>query len=136
MGKLHSLGDHTENPDKKYWFMYTGPPDNTGSDPLRNIDQSTFAHILDRVPEFEGYLKTNECDMSKLSIVIEGMKDFCPLLEAAVKKMFDTFPNMCQAYSIIANEAVDVARDEGWDFTDRGTGKAIYNPSFDGNVYG
>ncbi|KAF4735744.1 hypothetical protein FOZ63_015250, partial [Perkinsus olseni] len=134
MGKLHSLGDHTEKADKNYWFMYTDPPDNTGSDPLRNIDQSTFAHILDRVPEFEGYLNTDENDMSKLSIVVEGMKDFCPLLKAAVKKMFDTFPNMCQAYSIIAKEAVDVARDEEWNFRDRDTGKAIYKPSFDGNA--
>ncbi|KAF4733157.1 hypothetical protein FOZ63_015544, partial [Perkinsus olseni] len=117
-GKLKAYGDQSKRNDTNFEFRHTAPPAKTGLDPLANLDKSTFVHIVKRFREFAGYLKTTYFDVSQLEAVSEGMKDFCPLVEEALKKTFETFQNLCLIFSK-TKEAIDVARDEQWMFREQ-----------------
>ncbi|KAF4651165.1 hypothetical protein FOZ61_010687, partial [Perkinsus olseni] len=141
-GYLHTCKGHFDDPDEHYVFKFR-PPQKARMDPLLDLDNTTFSHIIERFDEFFGYLglgaepthdyfrqapRESRIDVSKLGVVYDVMKDFCPLVGEAVRKHSKTFADLCHQTFTICKEAIALARNEDWKFFPRGNITYVLSP--------
>ncbi|KAF4704196.1 hypothetical protein FOZ63_025667 [Perkinsus olseni] len=135
-GYIHSCRGHFVDSDELYVFKF-GPPEKAKSDPLLDLDNRTFSHIVERFDEFFGYLGLGaestkswdfRIDVSKLGVVHGVMKDFCPLVREAVRKHSRTFADLCDQTFTTCKEAISIAKNEGWECFPRGNTTYVLHP--------
>ncbi|KAF4661976.1 hypothetical protein FOL46_005518 [Perkinsus olseni] len=96
-------------------FSVTGPPNNTGLDPLRRLDQSSFrgerelVYVAARTVDLErdDYYPVHEEELDDAALDMDWeVKGLCAAVFKAVKKKFPNFKDLCTEYHDESEAAV------------------------------
>ncbi|KAF4654188.1 hypothetical protein FOZ61_008419 [Perkinsus olseni] len=115
-------------------FGAAGPPDSTGLNSLRKLDQSSFRKERELV-----YMAARTVDLGRddnypvreeelahaaidMDLKVEGL---CAAVFKAVKKPFSTYTELCTEYHNESEAAVDAAHKEDWTFWEDKNGITI-----------
>ncbi|KAF4726239.1 hypothetical protein FOZ63_022569, partial [Perkinsus olseni] len=109
--ELHSFQVRGENRSE----FYEGVPENTGEDPLKTLNDSTFHGMMsnlryDTKKGFDEYLSTMEESYGIL-------REICISIQEAMASKYGTFDKMCDAYYNVFKTARDTAKEKHWKFT-------------------
>ncbi|KAF4745645.1 hypothetical protein FOZ63_009413 [Perkinsus olseni] len=115
-------------------FGAAGPPDSTGLNPLRKVDQSSFrkerelVYMAARTVDLgrDDYYPVHEEELADaaldMDLKVEGL---CAAVFKAVKKQFSTYTELCTEYHNESEAAVDAAHEEDWTFWEDKNGITI-----------
>ncbi|KAF4721127.1 hypothetical protein FOZ62_026830, partial [Perkinsus olseni] len=88
------------------------PPRNSGLDPLRGLDNSTFTPMLRELGDHtEGVLSRYQ---AQIKPAYKLLKRICLSLREAMMRKFGSFGSMCDEYYRMSKNAIKTAEDEGW----------------------
>ncbi|KAF4703858.1 hypothetical protein FOZ63_007635 [Perkinsus olseni] len=123
-GKVHAirgyyvakLNDDDNFPTMKFYQFNAPPPLGAGMDPLREIYQRGALQQQQQARlSSHGWRRLFRTILRRFS-----RRNECTDVMEIVKKQFDTFSALCDAYRNISNSAVEAARNETWNFWDKG----------------
>ncbi|KAF4649824.1 hypothetical protein FOZ61_000909 [Perkinsus olseni] len=116
------------------WHVFDEPPpDETGLDPLRSLDQSSFILIKDRLfaavkrlglPQNLEMTKIYKNEMDTLlehalrarKTIVNYLLKVCDSVISAIKEQYGSYRQLCVRNYHDAQGAIDAARDAGWSF--------------------
>ncbi|KAF4657232.1 hypothetical protein FOZ61_006408 [Perkinsus olseni] len=108
------LNDDDEFPTMKLYQFKAPPLLGAGMDPLREIYERGALQQQEEEAS-RGWRRLFRTILRRLS-----RRNACTDVMEIVKKQFDTFSALCDAYRNISNSAVEAARNQTWHFWDKG----------------